>query len=163
MNQITPFLFLTGAHVRFAVGDLRAREKTNLRGFVVFTALLLLAFVLAVIYKSPPAAFDALVMAPATIGLILIWLNWEKWDKKRGWIAQIKAQALERSKKRKILARRVLVLSRALGLVLCDFLRAVACLAPPPASPGGRSLPSVCLTPRLLAQRPQPACAHRAG
>lgn len=165
MNQITPFLFLTGAQVRIAVGDLQARDKSNLRGFVIFTALVLLAFVLAVIYKSPPAALDALVMAPATIGLILIWLNWEKWDKKRGWIAQIKAQAQERSKKRKILALRILVLSHVLGLVSSGSPRAAAHLVPPPASPtpGGRSLPSVCLAPRLLAQRPQAVRAHRAG
>ena len=34
---------------------------------------------------------------------------------------------------------------------------------PPPAWAGGRSLPSHCLTPRLLAQRPQRARATRAG
>jgi len=34
---------------------------------------------------------------------------------------------------------------------------------PPPAAPGGRALPSPCLTARLLAQRPQPASARRAG
>lgn len=36
-------------------------------------------------------------------------------------------------------------------------------LPPPPSTPGGRSLPSQCLTPRLLAQRPQAARHARAG
>lgn len=34
---------------------------------------------------------------------------------------------------------------------------------PPPAAPGGRSLPTHCLTPRLLSQRPQLARQARAG
>lgn len=34
---------------------------------------------------------------------------------------------------------------------------------PPPPTCGGRSLPSTCLTPRLLAQRPQATRALRAG
>lgn len=169
MNQTTPsflFLLLSGAQARFAARDLKARAQSSLRGFVILTAFVLLAGALSVIYNSPPVAMQVLVMAPAALGLVLIWINWEKWDKKRGWIAKIKAQAQEFSKKRKILARRILVLSRALGLGLVSsgFARAAAHLVHPPAStPGGRSLPSVCLTPRLLAQRPQAVRAHRAG
>lgn len=34
---------------------------------------------------------------------------------------------------------------------------------PPPPTPGGRPLPTHCLTPRLLAQRPQAARHARAG
>ena len=45
--------------------------------------------------------------------------------------------------------------------------RAVAALRlpppPPPAAASGRSLPTLCVTPRLLAQRPLAACALRAG
>ncbi len=39
------------------------------------------------------------------------------------------------------------------------------CIAPqrPPAAPSGRSLPTHCLTPRLVAQRPQAARHARAG
>lgn len=62
------------------------------------------------------------------------------------------------------LRTRLMEALRALVDALVPTLRVAARrTAPPLFSPGGRAIAFVALTPRLLAQRPQPARAERAG